>query len=238
MFCVLHFKNLPIFEQLHIEEALLRGDDRNWCIINEGSPDAIVMGISGKPEKLMHLDEIDIPVIKRYSGGGTVVVDENTIFVSLICKTALHLAKPYPEPIMRWSETLYKPVICHPEFSLRENDFVIGKNKCGGNAQYIKKDRWVHHTTFLWDYKDANMALLKMPEKKPDYRADRDHSDFVCRLKDHLPSKDAFVSKLKETIDTRYGLEMSDLSLIQEELGKQVRKSTRFIDVRSRLIPL
>ena len=48
----LHLLNLscfPIFQQLQIEEALLRADQRNWCIINTGSPPAIVMGISGKP---------------------------------------------------------------------------------------------------------------------------------------------------------------------------------------------
>ena len=34
------------------------------------------MGISGKPEELVNLDRLSIPLIKRFSGGGTVVVDE------------------------------------------------------------------------------------------------------------------------------------------------------------------
>ena len=44
--CVL--KNVPVWQQLAIEEALLRADDENWCVINEGSAPAIVFGISGK----------------------------------------------------------------------------------------------------------------------------------------------------------------------------------------------
>ncbi len=48
-FHLLQLQNMPILEQLRLEEALLRADDRNWILINRGSPPAIVMGISGKP---------------------------------------------------------------------------------------------------------------------------------------------------------------------------------------------
>ena len=52
-FHLLHFQNLPILEQLRLEEASLRCDERNFCIINEGSTPAIVLGISGKLEELV-----------------------------------------------------------------------------------------------------------------------------------------------------------------------------------------
>ena len=45
------------------------------------------MGLSGQSSLLLNLERVRrdaIPVIKRYSGGGTVVIDENTLFVSLI----------------------------------------------------------------------------------------------------------------------------------------------------------
>ncbi|MCP5492231.1 MAG: lipoate--protein ligase family protein [Chlamydiales bacterium] len=233
MFHCLHFKSLPIFEQLQIEEALLRLDDRNWCIINENAPPAIVMGIAGKPQELIEIDAVklaNIPVIKRYSGGGTVVVDQDTVFVSLLCKAALHLAKPYPEPIMKWSESLYKSVICHPNFSLLENDYVIGNLKCGGNAQYITKSKWVHHTTFLWDYQPENMSLLKFPQKRPTYRQNRGHDAFLCRLKDHLPCKDAFIESIKNEIDKRYGIAYVDFLSIQNVIRQEHRKSTKLME--------
>ena len=47
-FQLLQLRHFPILEQLKMEEALLRSDNRNWCIINQGSPVSIVMGISGK----------------------------------------------------------------------------------------------------------------------------------------------------------------------------------------------
>ena len=71
---LIRLKNTPIFEQLQLEEALLRSDHRSFCIINQGSPRAIVMGISGEPEALLNIENVqknNIPVIKRFSGGGT-----------------------------------------------------------------------------------------------------------------------------------------------------------------------
>lgn len=36
--------------------------------------------------------------------------------------------------------------------------------------QAITRSRWLHHTTFLWDFDDANMRLLKHPDRAPAYR--------------------------------------------------------------------
>ena len=149
---ILHLKGTPIFDQLQIEEALLRANGENWCLINEGSPPSIVMGISGKSEELIDHKQIQsapLPIIKRFSGGGTVVVDDDTLFVSFIFQKEVHDFPCYPEPILRWSEQFYQEAFSIPEFHLLENDYVIGKHKCGGNAQYIKKHRFVHLTTFL-----------------------------------------------------------------------------------------
>lgn len=45
---LLRLQNVPILRQLLLEEALLRVDSNNWCIVNDGtSVPAIVMGISG-----------------------------------------------------------------------------------------------------------------------------------------------------------------------------------------------
>ena len=196
---LIRLKNTPIFEQLQLEEALLRSDHRSFCIINQGSPRAIVMGISGEPEALLNIENVqknNIPVIKRFSGGGTVIVDENTLFITFIMsKEDIDIA-PFPEPILRWSADLYAGAWNIPRFCLRENDYCIGEKKCGGNAQYIKKDRWLHHTSFLWDFSEENMGHLLLPAKRPKYRLNRSHSDFLTRLKEHTASMDQLVEKL------------------------------------------
>ena len=65
----------------------------------------------------------------------------------------------------------------------KSTDYAIGERKFGGNAQAISKDRWLHHTSFLWDYYPERMALLKRPNKAPEYRAGRDHEEFIIPLK-------------------------------------------------------
>jgi len=97
---------------------------------------------------------------------------------------------------MEWTAGLYRPVFERlrsaqtKPFELRENDYVFGSLKFGGNAQSIVKDRWLHHTSFLWDFQRSNMEYLTLPERRPEYRQDRSHSSFLTSLKDHTPQGD------------------------------------------------
>ena len=54
----------------------------------------------------------------------------------------------------------------------------------GGNAQSITSGAWLHHTSFLWDYINDHMEYLALPDKRPAYRGDRKHDDFLVKLKD------------------------------------------------------
>ncbi|WVZ07291.1 hypothetical protein V8G54_020637 [Vigna mungo] len=216
---LIKLRGMPILQQLHLEERLLRTSSDNWCLINDGtnSP-AIVLSVvvmhlmyntrmtgvqcdnvrlvvttlvfisremsrawehlekgrEGGERKLSELVEVKlvlqdrIPIIKRFTGGGTVVVDHDTIFVTLICnKDAVSNVQPFPRSIMSWSGLLYSEVFKGlADFHLRENDYVFGDRKFGGNAQSITKNRWVHHTSFLWDYDVKNMSYLKLPAKR------------------------------------------------------------------------
>ncbi|KAK1320088.1 hypothetical protein QJS10_CPA03g00708 [Acorus calamus] len=117
----------PILQQLHLEEWLLRTSTHNWCIINDGTDaPTIVMGSSGNPSELIEVESVlkdGIPVVKRFSGGGTVIVDSGTVFVSFICnKGDIPGLQPYPSPIMSWTVQLYGQVLSGVgDFRLREN---------------------------------------------------------------------------------------------------------------------
>lgn len=117
-----------------------------------------------------------------------------------------------------------------PKFALRENDYVLGPRKMGGNAQTIIKNGWLHHTSFLWDYDPYHMEYLTLPSKRPDYRGDRSHDDFLVKLKSYYyhsssPSggKYMFFDTLKEVTSDTFDLEEVTLhevtSMIDSELG-------------------
>lgn len=68
-----------------------------------------------------------IEVLKRFSGGGTVVVDDATLFATLVMgREAVPHVEPFPRPIMAWTEGLYTHVFKHSNphhgaFALRDN---------------------------------------------------------------------------------------------------------------------
>ena len=195
-------KGLSILHQLHFEEILLRKSNENFVIFNTNSaPTSIVVGYSGKIQELVHLEEVaanQVPLIRRYTGGGTVITDANTLFVTLILNSKDVKTQPYPRDIMDWtSKFLYEPLFLNVlqdrnmKFSLREHDYTLNDTKIGGNAQSITKNRFVHHTSFLWDFTRENMSLLQIPKKRPEYRQSRDHSSFLTKLKPYV-SKEKF----------------------------------------------
>lgn len=220
----------PIYDQLRLEEALLRADRGNWCLLNTGSSPAIVMGISGQPEKLLNqwrMATHPLPLIRRFSGGGTVVVDPHTLFVTWIMNSEdLPSVSCYPEPILRWTEQLYAPLFCGLAFQCQGQDYTIQGRKFGGNAQYLCHRRWLHHSSLLWDYEDELMDYLLIPERQPTYRNQRSHGDFLCRLGSFLPTKESLYEGLIQRVKKHF--QVLELAADQAKgvMGRPYRWST------------
>ena len=232
---LIQLKGCPIFKQLQLEEALLRENQENYCLVNAGSSqEAIVMGISSKVEDHLDLERVKksrVPVIKRFSGGGTVYVDSHTLFVTFILnKDALNIS-PFPEPILKWGEQFYTDIFKHENFKLKENDYVLGDKKIGGNAKYIRKDRWLLHTSFLWDYSEEKMHLLQNPAKAPDYRKKRSHEAFLTPLKNHYPSLNALLERIQPSLKQHFDLQKIYQEYPEDFLELEHRKSTQFISL-------
>ena len=280
---------LSILERLCLEECLWKHDQehRNWLLIgtHEAQPHryleitppttatttkdwnrstAIVLGIGGKPHELLQTDRVQSEgclTLRRFSGGGTVVLDADSLWTTVIGRPSLGV-QAFPRPIMEWTaEQLYGPAFeklgelqgqlgggtqrrsqktlildtksCGavenagrvltlptttdeptsppPAFRLRENDYVLGDRKMGGNAQSIGSTGWLHHTSFLWDYQPENMAYLKLPSKRPKYRQDRSHEDFLVKLCEVYPqlTRRDFVASLRSVCEETFVLDVS-----------------------------
>lgn len=245
---------------------------------------AIVLGLGGKAdESLLNLKAVQsVPplLIKRFTGGGTVVVDYSTLFTTIIGRNAdLPSVNPYPRDIMKWSaDAVFAPTFEHlaslslkekvnkrslvvkskscgiadstrgevvdfpnaiikeneytPRFALRENDYILERpnwsRKMGGNAQSIVKGGWLHHTSFLWDFLEEHMDYLSLPSKRPSYREDRPHLNFVAKLSHHYPqaSPAMLFEAMKQSLIQRNHIDLlcdttleDVLKLIELELG-------------------
>lgn len=225
-------QNLPILEQLFLEEYLLRTDNQNWCLLNEGSETSIVMGISGKAEESINHDHYrkkPVPIIQRFSGGGTVVVDQETIFLSFIFNSDPSLGFITSDKIHNEVTPFYVELLKGHPFGLIESDYVLNNKKFGGNAQYIQKNRWLHHTSLLWRFDFQKMEYLKHPKKTPKYREQRPHNEFLCSLSDHLPCKNQFLHNILDLLDKNYQLNIVSLESIEKK--ERTRISTKKIFV-------
>ena len=193
-------KHTPIEKQLEMEKNLLDKEKESFLIVNIGPPKAIVMGSSQKEEQVIHLEKASlIPIIRRFSAGGCVILDHDTIMVTFIMNKKDVGIDLYPLSIMKWTEKFYQKCLSIPTFSLMDNDYAIGDKKVGGNAQYIKKDRFLHHSSFLWDYNKDYMDMLKHPPKEPAYRKNRPHHDFLTTLKPYL-TKEVFINAMSQGV--------------------------------------
>lgn len=230
---LLELNSCSILNQLQIEEALLRVDHRNWCVINQNAPQAIVLGISGKVEDHVDLEKVyqkKTPLIRRFSGGGTVFIDHDCFMATFICNSQDLNVPCYPQPVFKWSEIFYKDVFKEIDFKLRENDYSIGEKKFGGNAQYMSKQRWLHHTSFLWNYNMANMDCLKIPQKMPDYRKKRSHADFLCKLSSYFKEKSELTNQFLSILNTYFEVRYLKLEDIKPLLEIEHRKATQLIE--------
>jgi lipoate-protein ligase A len=202
------YPQLTLFSQLALEESLYRTDasQSNWLLMNRfSSPHrCIVMGASGRPELWLNLancHQDNIPIIKRFSGGGTVFTDHNTLFLSFIFSShSFPGLQLFPKPTLQLIAQFYSSVFntsshAHPTlpqssqpFLFLGNDFCFGNYKFAGNAQSIGKSRFLTHSSILWDYDIAAIErYLKIPirDRQPEYRKNRGHGGFLTKLKDH-----------------------------------------------------
>lgn len=229
---LLCLEGVPLFEQLQLEEALLRAGTGNWGILNYNTPhEAIVLGISGSIEDDIHHQRYKakpLPLIRRFSGGGTVVVDHNTLFFTLILDDSLlnpQLNSRCPKKFIAWVGSLLAPAFCPLDFQVRDNDFTLNDLKIGGNAQYFTKSRRLHHTTFLWGYSPENMALLSHPKKQPAYRGQREHTSFCTTLAPHFTSKQQLLRQIEGALQQQFRLERCARDDVKHILHLEHRQS-------------
>lgn len=213
-------------------EALLRADDRPFFLLNEGSPKSIVLGISSDVEEMVHTTKIStdpLPIIRRFSGGGSVVVDEDTLFLTWILPKKGAFESATPESIVSWAHRLYADAFQKTPLLLQENDFVINNAKCAGNAFYLRKDRWLLHSSFLWKFCKTNMAYLKHPPKTPSYRAGRSHEAFLTPLNAHFSSKDQLIRSILNRIQQEFFLKKFSLEEALFMKTRPHRKATTLL---------
>jgi lipoate-protein ligase A len=185
---------LPSLEEnLALDEALLLQTEESggeWLRLWEWPTLAVVLGAAGRLAEDVNEAACladGVPILRRASGGGTVLLGRGCLLFSLILSydraaelTEILSSYRYILGHIRDALTLLQPDldVAGP------SDLAFGGRKVSGNSQQRKRRHLLHHGTLLYDFELERVGrYLHLPERQPDYRARRPHGDFLANLK-------------------------------------------------------
>ena len=195
-------------EQLACDELLLDQCDRspNEGLIRfwEVQGYCVVLGYGNRADSEVYLDrcrEAEVPVFRRCSGGGTVLLGPGCLNYSLtlplnLCK-ALGSVGDANSFIMERNRAAVGDLVSGSVSVQGCTDLVWDGVKISGNAQRRRRAALLFHGTFLLDFDLSRMdRFLRLPSREPQYRGGRAHSVFAGNLP--VP-RDRLVDALCET---------------------------------------
>lgn len=137
---------------------------------------------------VQYVEENDIKVIRRLSGGGAVYNDlgnTNFAFISTDSGDSFANFKKFTAPIIDLLKSLGVPA----EFSGR-NDLLVNGKKFSGNAQFKHKNRLLHHGTLLFSSNMEQLGKALSPDMlKFKSKGIKSVKSRVTNISEHLPEK-------------------------------------------------
>jgi len=173
----------------------------------------IVLGASNNPAEALNMDMVEkdkITVLKRPSGGQTVILTPNNIIIA-----AVYFDKKtmQPKDVFQQINKLIISTIEHTgirDLSLMGiSDIAISGKKILGSAIYRSKDALLYHAVLnLGEPSVTFERYLKHPSKEPDYRQGRSHAEFVTSLKEkgYTRSYHHLANELSLTFERSFGI--------------------------------
>jgi len=150
----------------------------------------VVLGASNQPEESLFAENVkldNITVMKRASGGQTVLLTPNNLIISVVFDGNEMLN---PKEIFQCTNSLIIDALEETGITGLSltgiSDIAISGKKILGSAIYRNKDMLLYHAVLnLGEPASTFEKYLKYPPKEPDYRNGRKHIDFVSSLKEN-----------------------------------------------------
>jgi lipoate-protein ligase A len=150
----------------------------------------VVVGYANKTSTEVNLPfcrQHGIPVLRRCTGGGTVLQGPGVLNYSLVLRIdGAGPCQSIPATnkfILERHRDVLASLACAPVEWQGQTDLAIGGLKFAGNAQRRRRRFLLFHGTFLL-HLDISLVekALPLPSRQPDYRLNRSHADFLLNL--------------------------------------------------------
>lgn len=192
----MHLLNLTLpnfLDNLALDEALLleaeEGHGQPLLRLWEWPHFAVVLGAAGKLAEDVHEENCRfdaVPIARRSSGGGTVLLGPGCLLFSLVLPYSLaeeltQISSSYRFILGKIREELGSE-LGNIELA-GTSDLAIAGRKFSGNSQQRKRKHLLHHGSLLYNFDLSKVGrYLKPPERQPDYRQGREHQSFLMNL--------------------------------------------------------
>lgn len=150
----------------------------------------VVAGYSNKIQTEVLPEECDkqgIPILRRPSGGGTVLQGPGCLNYSLILRIDRHKAFQTLTQATSYIMEAHAKALLEMTSGIQVegiSDLTLNGLKFSGNAQRRKRNAFLFHGTFLLNFDLSKIeTFLAMPSRRPAYRKDRSHSEFLKNLR-------------------------------------------------------
>jgi len=148
----------------------------------------LVLGQSNKAETSLDMEAVladGVAVMKRPSGGETVILTPNTIVIAISFTTeTLKNPKEYFHKI---NDSIIAVLAENGIQNLLQkgiSDIAIGEKKILGSSIYRRPNRVFYHAVLNVAEEISIIArYIRHPSREPDYRKGRSHSEFVTSIK-------------------------------------------------------
>ena len=164
------------------------------------------------------IEQNNIKVARRNTGGGTVFHDRGNLNYSVITEYDKNTLIDYNQFIIPVINALNSMGINAEK--RRTSDIAIDGKKISGSAQSIKGNRALHHGTLLFDA-DLTMLhdLLKTTEGKIESKSVKSVRSVVTNIKNHLSDTAINIDEFQKLlIDTMFSDKVDKYEITQEQI--------------------
>jgi len=177
---------------LALEEYAVKGLDldEDILILWQNEPSVIIGRNQNTIEEINknYIEEKDINVVRRLSGGGAVYHDFgnlNFTFITKNFKSNVNNFKTFTQPVIDALQKLGVNAVFHGR-----NDIVVDGKKVSGNAQYFFKNKMLHHGTILFDSTLEDIVeVLNVGDEKIKSKGIKSIRSRVTNILPHLEKK-------------------------------------------------
>ncbi|MBP8960174.1 MAG: lipoate--protein ligase [Bacteroidales bacterium] len=151
------------FFNLAVEDFLLHNCKGDYFLVSVNDPSVIVgrHQIIFREVDVFTAGALNIPVIRRISGGGTVYHDRGNLNFTFIrnCEKERQVDfNQYIQPVIEFLNVEGVPSVMSGK-----SDITVNDHKVSGNAEYVFRDRILHHGTLMFDTSIEVMKQLIRP---------------------------------------------------------------------------